>query len=105
MIPIINKPTRVTKKTTTAIDYILCNSYTETIFKTAIRKCDISDHFPICLIKPSLKFSSNNKIINTCKRSFNEQSIFNFKNKLFQIDWQEIETLQNPYSLEQFLTL
>ena len=50
-----------------------------------------------------------NKIIYTYKRPFNEQSIFKFKKKLFQIDWQEIETLQNPrnaytYFLEQFLT-
>ena len=36
MIPIINKPTRVTNKAATAIDHILTNSYTETIFKIAI---------------------------------------------------------------------
>ena len=110
MIPIINKPIRVTNKTATAIDHILTNSYTETIFKTAIPKCDVSDHFPVCLIIPSLKFSSKNKDIYIYKRSFNEQSIINLKKKLFQIDWREIETLQNPrdaytYFLEQFLTL
>ena len=109
-IPIINKPTGLTNKTTTAIDHILTNSYTETIFKTTILKCDVSDHFPICLLIPSLKFSLKNKIIHTYKRSFNEQSIFNFKKIFFQIDWQDIETLQNPrdaytYFLEQFLTL
>ena len=95
MIPIINKPTRVTDNTATAIDHVLTNSYTETIFMTAILKRDVSDHFPICLLIPPLKFSSKNKIIYTYKRSFNGQSIFNFKKKLFQTDWQEIETLQN----------
>ena len=55
MIPIINKPTRVTNKTGTAIDHTLTNSYNETSFKTAILKCDVSDHFSICLIIPSLK--------------------------------------------------
>ena len=50
MIPTINKPTRVTRKTTTAIDHILTNSFTDTVFKTAIFKSDISDHFPICFI-------------------------------------------------------
>ena len=50
MIPIINKPTRVTYKTITAIDHILTNSYTETIFRTAILKYDVLDHFPICFI-------------------------------------------------------
>ena len=63
MIPIINKPTRVTNKTATAKDHILTNSCTKIIFKTAILKCNVSDHFPICLIIPSLKFSLKIKII------------------------------------------
>ena len=71
---------------------------------------DVSDHFLICLILPSLKLSSKNKIIYIHKRPFNKQSIFDFEKKLFQFDWQEIKTLQNPfdaytYFLEQFLTL
>ena len=49
MIPIINKPTRVTKKTATAIDHIITNCFVDTNFKTAIFKSDISDHFPICV--------------------------------------------------------
>ena len=77
MIPIINKPTSVTNKTATTPAHTLTNSYTETIFKTAILKCDVSDHFPICLMIPSLKLK--NKIIYIYKRSFNEQSIFNFQ--------------------------
>ena len=61
MIPTINKPTRVTQKTTTAIDHILTNSFTDTVFKTAIFKSDISDHFPICFIIPSSMKQTNNK--------------------------------------------
>ena len=49
MIPTINKPTRVTKKTATAIDHIITNSFVENTFKTAIIKTDVSDHFPICI--------------------------------------------------------
>ena len=49
MISTINKPTRVTKKTATAIDHIITNSFVENIFKTAIIKSDVSDHFPICI--------------------------------------------------------
>ena len=37
-IPIINKPTRVTKKTATAIDHIITNCFVDTNFKTAIFK-------------------------------------------------------------------
>ena len=47
MILIINKPTRVTRKTATAIDHIITNCFVGINFKTAIFKRDISDHFPI----------------------------------------------------------
>ena len=63
MMPTINKATRVTNETETAIDHILINSYTATIFKTAILKYDVSDHFPICIIITSPKFSSKNEYI------------------------------------------
>ena len=36
MIPIVNKPTRVTKKTTPAIDHTITNDFADTNFKTAI---------------------------------------------------------------------
>ena len=93
MIPIKNKPTKVTCETVTAIDHILTNSYTETIFKTAILKCDVSHHFLVCPIIPT--FSLKNKDIYIYKR-FNEQSVINFRKNVFEIDWQEIKTLQNP---------
>ena len=50
MMPVINKPTRVTKSTATAIDHIFVNSVTTTKFKTEIIKSDISDHFPIFFV-------------------------------------------------------
>ena len=53
MISTINKTTTVTRKTAPAIDHILTNSFTDTVFKTAIFKSNISDHFPICFMIPS----------------------------------------------------
>ena len=50
MMPVINKPTRVTKNTATAIDHVFINSVTTTKFKTGIIKSDISDHFPIFFV-------------------------------------------------------
>ena len=50
MMPIINKPTYVTKNNTTAIDHIFINSVTTTKFKTGIIKPDIWDHFPIFFV-------------------------------------------------------
>ena len=47
LVPTINKPTRVTNKTISAIDHIITNSIYNNNFKTGIIKTDISDHFPI----------------------------------------------------------
>ena len=49
MIPTKNKPIRVTRTITTAIDHILTNSFLDRNFKTAVFKSAISDHFPIFL--------------------------------------------------------
>ena len=50
MIPIINKPTRVTRKTATAIGHILTNQFVNVNIKTTVFKTDISDHFTVCII-------------------------------------------------------
>ena len=68
MILTINKPTRVTRKTTAVIDHILTNSFTDTVFKTAIFKSGISDHFPICFMIPSsMKQAKIQKITSNLK--------------------------------------
>ena len=97
MIPTINKPTRVTRKTTTAIDHILTNSFTDTVFKTAIFKSDISDNFRICFITPSLmKQTNNTKNTVIFKRVFDTESIELFKQKLYETNWNDTEVSQNP---------
>ena len=96
MIPTINKPTRVTRKTATAIDHILTNSFTDTVFKTAIFKSDISDHFPICFIIPSSMKQTNNTT-NTVifKRVFDTESTELFKQKSYETNWDDIKVSQN----------
>ena len=47
MIPIMIKPTRVTRKTATAIDHIIINCFVDT---NSNFKSDISDHFPVCVL-------------------------------------------------------
>ena len=48
MIPTINKPTRVTRNTATAIDHVFTNIIMDNIeIKTAIVKTDILNHFPV----------------------------------------------------------
>ena len=50
MIPIINKLTRVTKYTATAIDGIVTNCILNSNFKNSIVKKDFSDNFPTIFI-------------------------------------------------------
>ena len=50
-VPVINKPTRVTKNTATALDHIITNC----LNRTGIIKLDISDYFPIFLIAETKK--------------------------------------------------
>ena len=96
LIPTINKPTRVTIKTATAMDNILTNSFVDTNFKSAIFKTDISDHFPICLFFPSTKVKSESETTFIYKRIVNTLAIEMFKQQLYEINWEEIETNQDP---------
>ena len=106
MIPTINKSTRVTRKTATAIDHILTNSFCDTDFKTAIYKCDVSDHFPICFIILSPSKQENvTETIFIAKRIFNTESIELFKQKLYETSWDEMEMSQNhDQAYKTFLT-
>ena len=61
LVPTINKPTRVTKKTISAIDYIITNSIYNNDFKTVIIRTDMFGHFPaIYAFKLRSSISSKN---------------------------------------------
>ena len=47
IIPTINKPTRVTRNTATAIDHFITNAVVDTQFKSGIIQTDLLDHLPI----------------------------------------------------------
>ena len=49
-MPLLNTPTRVTKKNATAIELILTNAFLNKRIKTGMIKTKISDHFVIFLI-------------------------------------------------------
>ena len=97
MIPAINKPTRVTRKTATTIDHILTNFFVDTVFKTVIFTSDISDHFPTWFLSQNSLAKQNNKEnMFIYKRTYNTQSIELFKQKLHEGKWDEIMYFQNP---------
>ena len=58
LVPVINKPTRITKKSATSIDHIITNSYLNHSVKTGIIKSDITDHFPIFLISNKINLDT-----------------------------------------------
>ena len=110
MIPTINKPTRVTRHIATTIDHVFTNTIMDNIeINTANVKTDISDHF-------STIFATKNKIDVEIpeqyifKRNISDRSIDKFKQKLRNIDWNNIKILHNfndAYSkfFEIFLSL
>ena len=95
MIPTINQPTTVSRKTATAIDHILTNSFVDTVFKTVIFKSNISDHFPICLLSQNSLPKQNKENLFIYKRTYNIESIELFKQKLHETKWDEIMPFQN----------
>ena len=82
MIPVINKPTRVTKKSATASENIIINSFFNDSLKTGTIKTDISDHFPIFVATQNFNLSTYPTKINYLARMINEKSIANFKIEL-----------------------
>ena len=67
-IPTVNKPTRVTRKTSTIIDHILTNSFVNTNFKTFIFKVDISDQFPPFFLQRKSRPREENEALYITKR-------------------------------------
>ena len=100
LVPTINKPTRVTNKTISAIDYIITNFIYNNDFKTAIIRTDISDHFPITYTFKlrSCMCSENHQKKNRYlhKRIINESSKATFKHRLRKTSWEAVKGLDNP---------
>ena len=88
LVPTINKPSKVTNKTISAIDHIITNSIYNNKFKTGIRKTDISDHFPIIYafkLRSSMSSENHPKNRYLHKRIINESSKAIFKRRLREL--------------------
>ena len=91
--PIVNKPTRVTWKTATAIDHIITDSVINTEFKTGIIKTDLFNHFPIFFIFKCVVDSTEAREKFIYKRNYSGNSIETSKQKLREVNWNEVKTL------------
>ena len=93
-ISTINKPTRVTRNTATAIDHNITNSVKNTEFKTVIIKTDISDHFPMFfLFTCVVNTEAREEFI--YKRNYSSNSIETFKQKQREVNWNEVKQSKN----------
>ena len=90
LYPLINKPTRVTKDSSTLID----NIFTSELFtkiESGICISDISDHFPVfqvCSYK-NVQFVEN-EVTTVCSRLLKDNNINNFMSRLDSIPWDDV---------------
>ena len=111
MIPLTNKPTRVTRHSANAIDHIITNSVTgHNDFKSAIIKTDLSDHFPIVFAIKTNEITQRPVVKSTYKRSYYEKNNGKFKNTLHNRNWDDIQKIEDPnkaykYFLDIFIDI
>ena len=86
VFPVINRPTRVTKRSATIIDHILTNTLIDSRIQSSILKTDIRDHFVVfSLLKTNFELINIKKTI--IKRDINEDSMKYFKTIFNSTDW------------------
>ena len=95
VIPTINNPTKVTRKTAAAIDHFLTNQFINVNFKAIIFKTDISDHLPVCIIISSTEKLVENKHTYVYKRVITDDATERFNQAHYECGWFEIETCDN----------
>ena len=96
LVPIVNKPTRVTKNNATLIDYIITNSFMHQENLTGVLKTDISDHFPIFTFSVKHRLDSSDKKVTIRKRIINADSIQEFRDILSEVEWGNLHSISNP---------
>ena len=83
-VPLINRPTRITKNSASLIDNIFTNNY-NVLDKSmqAILITDISDHLPIIHI--NWKYSERNQELSIVKRCYSAKKKVEFKEALIKL--------------------
>ena len=100
LVPTINKPTRITRKTTTLIDNIITNDFTNNF--TCIIKSDVSDHFPNFLVcEKDIDTAKTETTV--FKRFTDKKSIKTFCDDLKTLNWEFVtETQHAEHSFHVF---
>ena len=111
MIPLTNKPTRVTRSSANAIEHIITNSVIgHNDFTSAIIKTNLSDHFPIVFAIKSNETTQRAVLKSTYKRCYCEQNIDKIKNILHNRNWDDIKKIEDAskaykYFLNMFIDI
>ena len=95
LILIVNKPTSVTRNTSSAIDHTITSSVINAEFKTGIIKTDISNHFHIFFIFKCIADSTEAMEEFIQKWNYSGYSIETFKWKLHEVNWNEVKQTSN----------
>ena len=103
--PLINKPTRITKSSSTLIDNILTNVCTKEI-NSGIFYSDITDHLPIFSLTHNIlrnKHGEENSVPNI--KHLNPKNIASLNKELAKIDWNTIFSSNDvEFTYDTFLT-
>ena len=94
LIPTINKTTRVTKNTATAIDHIITILVINAEFKTGI-----INHLPIFFIFKCVVDSTESREEFIYKRNYSSYSTETLKQKLREVNWNEVIKSSNANEL------
>ena len=87
---LIQRATRVTRTTATAIDQIITDTILESTMHSGTIKANISGHFPIfAILENGCNKNKNYEKIKITKRDFSNENIQNFKFLLENIKWDQ----------------
>ena len=94
-IPVINKPTRISKNNATVIDHLLTNKFINENYSTGIIKTDISDHFPVFFITET-EVNKKEKSNFVFKREINDTNLREFNETLLGVNWANVLRNTDP---------
>ena len=92
MFPVVTRPTRVKRHTSTVIEHILTNSILTKNISSGIVETNISDHFPIFSYRVKEIIFDTKRKKTIFKRKINDQCILTFKYILSNCDWEALHS-------------
>ena len=95
LLPLINKPTRISENTVSLIDNIFTNNFCTDILSGVIYS-DISDHFPIFHVNNANNPSVCSNIKKIAYRNVSESSLNKLKADLSNTSWNDVLLCSNP---------